>query len=117
MPPPPDERRSCCPVACTLDLIGDRWTLLVVGGQIDGRYRINAVQRTPEGKATNVLTDRLDRRVDAGLVDRRVEPPAKRAEYHLTKAGRSLRPLLGAIRDWGLRHIEGTEARIAPKAT
>ncbi|MEM6567152.1 MAG: helix-turn-helix domain-containing protein [Planctomycetota bacterium] len=104
-------------MACTLDLIGDRWTLLVVRDLFAGRSRFSEFLRSPEGIATNVLTDRLDRLVDAGLVDRRVEPPAKRAEYHLTKAGRSLRPLLGAIRDWGLRHIEGTEARIAPKAT
>ncbi|MEM9381265.1 MAG: helix-turn-helix domain-containing protein [Planctomycetota bacterium] len=112
MTSPSDDRRSCCPVACTLDLIGDRWTLLVVRDLFAGRTRFSEFLRSPEGIATNVLTDRLDRLVEAGLVERHVEPPGKRAAYRLTKAGKSLRPLLGALRDWGLRHIEGTEVRI-----
>lgn len=106
------DRRSCCPVACTLDLIGDRWTLLVIRDLFFGKTHFSELQRGPEGIATNILADRLDLLVERGLVERRTAPSGKRAVYHLTDKGRSLKPVLAAVRDWGLANIDGTAALI-----
>lgn len=106
-------RRSPCPVACTLDLLGDRWTLIVIRDLMLGRTRFAEFLRSPEGIATNILTDRLRRLVAAGLVT--TEASGERAgslSYRLTERGESLRPVLEAIRDWGLANLPGTEARL-----
>ena len=117
MAPTPEDRRSCCPVACTLDLIGDRWTLLVLRDLYCGRTRFSEFQRSPEGIATNILTDRLTLLVEAGLVEKRATASGKRFTYHLTDRGKSLGPLLRAVRDWGLEHIEGTSALVKPEGS
>jgi DNA-binding HxlR family transcriptional regulator len=113
-PPAPDAstRRSCCPVACTLDLIGDRWTLLVVRDLFAGRTRFAEFARAPEGIASNILTQRLEALVANGLVERHAEAGGGHARYHLTARGRSLRPVLEALSAWGLENIKGTEARV-----
>jgi len=112
MNPRADDKRSCCPVACALDLLGDRWTLLVIRDLFFGRSRFSEFQRAPEGIATNILTDRLNLLVGHGLVERRTEPSSRRAGYHLTDKGRSLRPVLVAVKEWGLANIDGTAALI-----
>lgn len=107
------ERRSPCPVACTLDLLGDRWTLLVVRDLVLGRSTFKEFLAAPEGIATNVLSDRLARLEEHGLVERRPNPArADRSTYHLTAKGRSLKKLVRAVATWGLEHIPGTEARL-----
>lgn len=106
------QARSCCPVACTLDLIGDRWTLLVVRDLFAGKTRFADFARAPEGVATNILSTRLNTLVEHGLVEKRIGPTGGHASYHLTKTGKSLGPLLEAIRDWGLAHIGGTKALV-----
>ena len=117
MPPADPPRRSCCPIACTLDLIGDRWTLLVLRDLFAGRTRYSDFQRSPEGIATNILADRLELLVRHDLVDKHAEGLPNRRGHHtyrLTDKGRSLEPVLWAVAHWGLQHIEGTEARIVP---
>ena len=108
------DRRSCCPVACTLDLLGDRWTLLVIRDLFAGKRRFSEFARSPESLATNILADRLELLVTHGLAERVVPEGRKRADYALTDRGRSLESVLGAVARWGLKHIEGTEARLAP---
>ncbi len=105
--------RSPCPLACTLDLIGDKWTLLVIRDLHLGKRYFKEFTESPEGIATNILSDRLARLVDAGLAEKfkSSEPPGRTA-YRLTSKGRSLRPVVNAMVKWGLRHIEGTEARL-----
>jgi DNA-binding HxlR family transcriptional regulator len=94
--------RSPCPVACALDVIGDRWTLLVVRDLRGGKRRYGELLRSAESIPTNILADRLKRLERAGLV-RRVQysahPP--RAEYELTEAGAGLEETLDAIARWG----------------
>ena len=108
-------RRSPCPVACTLDLLGDRWTLLVVRDLFLGRTRFKEFAASPEGIATNVLADRLERLVSQGLVDRLVDgADHQRPRYVLTERGRSLEPVLESVVRWGLENLEGTEARLGP---
>ncbi|MEO0630048.1 MAG: helix-turn-helix domain-containing protein [Planctomycetota bacterium] len=108
------ERRSCCPAACTLDLLGDRWTLLVIRDLFAGKRRYSEFARSPESIATNILADRLELLVTHGLVERVTPEGRKRADYALTEKGRSLEPVIGAVARWGLAHIGGTEAKLAP---
>jgi len=107
------KRRSICPVACSLDLLGDRWTLLVIRDLFAGKSRFGDFLASPEGIATNILATRLQGLQSGGLVV--TEACAERAgamRYQLTPRGMALLPVLGALKDWGLAHIPGTEARI-----
>jgi DNA-binding HxlR family transcriptional regulator len=109
-------KRSVCPVACALDVIGDRWTLLVVRDLACGKRYFNEFCRSPERIATNILADRLERMTGAGLVEKFVseEQPGRDA-YRLTAKGKTLEPVLKAIADWGLAQVEGTRAMLTPK--
>lgn len=106
------DRRSPCPVACSLDLLGDKWTLLVVRDLLLGKTTYTEFQQSPEGIPTNILAERLKRLLAAGIVgkSRYHERPVRYA-YHLTEKGRDLGPVLSALIDWGNRHIPGTVPR------
>ncbi len=104
-------RRSPCPIACSLDLIGDRWTLLVVRDLFYGKTRYGEFLESPEGIPTNVLADRLVELESAGLIKRtpyQTNPP--RYAYALTAKGFALKPVLGVLADWGARHVAGARA-------
>jgi DNA-binding HxlR family transcriptional regulator len=105
--------RSVCPVACTLDLIGDKWTLLVIRDLLFGKAHFKEFMASPEHVATNILTERLVRLSDSGLIERYPSEvfPGREA-YRLTAKGKSLTPLLEQMAAWGLKHIEGTSARL-----
>jgi DNA-binding HxlR family transcriptional regulator len=109
-----ESRRSPCPVACTLDVLGDRWTLLVVRDLYLGRSRFKEFEASPEGIPTNILSERLARLVQQGIVE---QVPAgdtpKRMAYALTEKGKALTPVLRAMRDWGLEWVAGTKALLA----
>ncbi|KAA9166552.1 helix-turn-helix transcriptional regulator [Amycolatopsis acidicola] len=92
-----------CPVARALDLIGDRWSLLIVRDAMDGaRAFTDFQQRT--GIARNILTDRLRRLVERGILGRQAAPTGKRQVYALTADGRDLFTVVVALRQWGERH-------------
>src|SRR5580765_7101177 len=98
-----DDRRSPCPVACSLDILGDRWTLLVVRDLMLGRSRFKDFEASPEGIPTNILSERLERLLGHGIVEQiAAHDGTKRFAYRLTRKGESLRPVLKAVRDWGL---------------
>jgi DNA-binding HxlR family transcriptional regulator len=105
--------RSRCPIAGALDLVGDRWTLLVVRDLLlHDKRRFTEFLASPEGIATNILADRLERLERAGILERRryhEHPP--REEYHPTARGRDLVPVLRELVRWGQRHIAGTAKR------
>ena len=108
-------RRSPCPVACTLDLIGDKWTLLVIRDLACGKSQFKEFLASPEKIATNILADRLARLVEHKLAEKQPTPEsAGRDAYLLTAKGKSLFPVLKAVADWGLAQIKGTEARMKP---
>lgn len=109
------ERRSPCPIACALDLIGDKWTLLVIRDLWCGRTHFKEFLNSPEGIATNILAERLRRLLDEGFVERfsSDEVLGKQA-YRLTKRGQSLVPLLEAVKVWGLAQIKGTKVYMQP---
>lgn len=104
--------RSPCPVACTLDLLGDKWTLLVVRDLLLGKATYSEFQQSPERIPTNILAERLKRLQAAGIVvkERYQERPV-RYRYLLTGKGRDLSPVLSAMIDWGNRYIPGTVSR------
>lgn len=92
-----------CPVARTLDLVGDRWSLLIVRDAMDGaRAFTDFQQRT--GIARNILTDRLRRLVERGILDRETAASGRRQVYTLTQSGRDLFAVVVALRQWGERH-------------
>src|SRR5262249_8342259 len=95
-----------CPVARTLDLIGERWTILILRDLLlHGPRRYQDLQDSLGGVAPNTLSARLKAMEASGLIERELyseHPP--RLEYHLTDRGKSLGPVLKALRDWGRRN-------------
>lgn len=106
------ERRSNCPISFSLDLLGDRWTLLVVRDlALKGRHTFSELQAGGEGIATNILSDRLARLETAGLIEkRRMASDRRRFFYTLTVSGRALMPVLLELIVWGAEHDQETDA-------
>ena len=101
--------RSACPVARTLDLVGDRWSLLVIRDLLVGKKRYGDLLASDEHIPTNILAERLKRLEQAGLLERvpySQHPP--RFEYRLTAEGRGLGRAVDALAIWGLGHFPGT---------
>jgi DNA-binding HxlR family transcriptional regulator len=110
-----EARRSLCPVACALDVVGDRWTLLVIRDLLGGKSRYGDFLASAEKIPTNILADRLRRLEREGLIARvpySTRPP--RMEYHLTPEGRELGRAVDALAKWGLTHCPGTMRCIGP---
>ena len=107
-------KRSPCPVAFSLDIFGDRWTLLVIRDLFFGRTRFKEFAASPEGIPTNILTDRLERLLARGVIEQiPAEDGTKRMAYRLTKKGKALGPILKAMRNWGLTWDKSTRVSIA----
>ena len=103
------KRRSPCPLACGLDLFGDRWTLLVIRDLILGASRFKEFSASPERIPTNILADRLNRLRASGIIEQVAAGDGSRhPAYRLTAKGKALGPVLEAMRDWGLRWEKGT---------
>ncbi|MBT3536647.1 MAG: helix-turn-helix transcriptional regulator [Rhodospirillaceae bacterium] len=104
-----NEPRSGCPIATTLDLLGDRWTLVIVRDMLTGKKRFSEFMDSPERITTNILTSRLADMEASGLVER--SPYQKRPtrfEYGLTEKGLGLLPILQEVCRWGNRHMPET---------
>jgi DNA-binding HxlR family transcriptional regulator len=102
-------RRSACPIANTLDLVGDKWSLLVIRDMLHGKRTYGELADSPEKIPTNILADRLKRLEDAGIIVSSVyqERPTRYA-YALSKKGLALGDVLLAFVKWGKKHIPGT---------
>ena len=102
------ELRSRCPVAGALDIVGDRWTLLVIRDLILGKQRFDEFLQSPENIATNILAQRLRWLVENNLAKRCSDPDdGRKVLYALTPRGESLKPIIKAVAEWGLGSIEG----------
>jgi DNA-binding HxlR family transcriptional regulator len=102
-----------CSIARALEVVGERWTLLIIRDTFLGLSRFDQFQESL-GVAPNVLSDRLNRLVDEGILERRAyseRPP--RSEYRLTKKGRELAVPLLALMQWGDRHLSDKPPRVA----
>ena len=102
-----------CPVASTLELLGDRWTLVVVRDLFLGMTKYGDFQSSPEGIPTNILAERLKRLEALAIVLKeayQTNPP--RYAYTLTPKGRELLPVVRALKEWGLKHVPGTSVPV-----
>ena len=91
-----------CPVEITLQLIGDKWKVLIIRDLLEGTKRFNELRRSVEGITQKVLTSHLRAMEAAGLVNRKVYPEVPpKVEYSLTETGLSLKPVLDAMVAWG----------------
>ena len=97
-----------CPIARSLDLIGERWTILILRDLVRfGPRKFQDFERSLGGISPNTLSARLKRLEDSGIVERRFyEQHPPRAEYMLTTKGRELRPVVKALFDWGQKHTK-----------
>jgi DNA-binding HxlR family transcriptional regulator len=101
--------RSACAVANSLDILGDKWSLLVVRDMLHGKRTYGELALSPERIPTNILADRLERLEGAGIITSTPyqERPVRYA-YTLTPKGRALGEVLLAFVRWGKQHIPGT---------
>lgn len=104
-----DQYRSDCPIASTLDLVGDKWTLLIIRDMLFGAARFSDFVNAAEGIKRNILTDRLRRLEREGLVHRkRYQDKPERYEYRLTQRGAELLPVIQALARWGAANLGHT---------
>ena len=101
--------RSGCSIARTLEIVGDKWTLLIVRDLMwHGKQTFQALEASAEGVPTNILSERLKRLVKWRLVRREAyQKHPVRYAYHLTEAGKSLEPVLLQIMNWGHDYLGG----------
>lgn len=103
---PKSKRRSGCPVSVSLDILGDRWSLLIVRDLMVRGYRtFKEFQQSGEGIATNILADRLQKLEAAKIITAQPEETdGRRINYRLTEKGIDLAPVLLELLLWGARH-------------
>ena len=106
------ESRSGCPINLTVEMLGDRWSLIVLRDMMFGnrRHYRDLMNQSEEGIATNILADRLKMLVEAGMVTKSADPTHKqRAIYSLTEKSIALVPLFAQLGAWGRRYTPATE--------
>lgn len=110
----PDDWRSICPITNTLDLLGDKWTLIIIRDLFLGKHTYSEFQASPEGIPTNILAARLKRMQVNGIIEKEAyqQKPVRYA-YSLTDKGKALAPIVKEIINWGLKHIPGTDDKLA----
>lgn len=105
-------QRSGCPINLTLEMLGDRWSLIVIRDLMFGnrRHFRELLSQSEEGIASNILADRLRRLTENGLLSRRDDPSHKqKGIYSLTEPSIQLVPLLAQMGAWGRRHTRVSE--------
>ena len=101
--------RSLCPVSCLLELIGDKWTLLVIRDLLFDKHTFKDLQSSPEKIPTNILAERLKRLERSQLVRRELyQERPKRYAYYLTDKGQELEAVMMSMMVWSNKHIPDT---------
>jgi len=101
-------KRSGCPLSCSLDLVGDKWSLLIIRDMMFfGKSTYNEFLDSSEGISTNILSDRLVKLTEDGLIT--FSGTAKRKKYTLTKMGADVRPILESIGMFGTKYFKGSK--------
>ena len=110
-----DHRQSGCGVAFGLDIFGDKWTLVVVRDMIlSGKRHFNEFSASSEKMATNILSDRLKRLEEEGVVNKVIDPDnVSKFIYELTAKGKELIPVVLEIMLWGSKHVANPNAPAA----
>lgn len=108
------DTRSTCPISTGLEIVGDRWTLLVIRDMMfAGKRHFREFLQSEEGVSSNVLSDRLAMLVERGLVTRADDPThAQKAIYSLTEQGIALLPVIASLSKWTQNHFP--ETRLPP---
>jgi len=108
---PAQTTRSICPISNSLDIVGDRWTLLVIRDMlIFGKHEYHEFMHADEGISTNILAERLKRLLTAEIVKVRAHPTNKtRKLYYLTAKGKALLPLMLEMAFWGGQYLEASK--------
>lgn len=96
-----------CPTARAVEILGDRWTLLIVRDLIGGAQHFNQLERGLPGISRALLADRLRRLQRAGVVQRYGDPKHRKTHYELTQAGEELSPVVASLTHWGARWAFG----------
>jgi DNA-binding HxlR family transcriptional regulator len=107
-----DDQRSGCPINLTLEVIGDKWSLLIIRDMIFGnrRHFRELLTQSEEGIASNILADRLKTLMERGIITKADDPSHKqKAIYSLTEQGIELVPILAQMSSWGLKYLPVTE--------
>lgn len=103
----PKEELPACPVATTVQLIGNKWKLLIMRNLLVRPWRFNELQKSLEGISQKVLTDNLRSMETDGIIIRTVFPEVPpRVEYSLSELGESMRPILDSMQAWGNSYKE-----------
>lgn len=103
--------RSRCPIAVTLDTLGDKWSLVILRDLFSGKRRFSDFLQSPEGIKRNILAERLKRLESAGIVRRvRYQERPERFEYRLTRKGAELLGVLQAMSRWARDHVDGVSS-------
>lgn len=109
--------RSPCPVSAVLDILGDKWTLIIVRDLLLGKKTYGELQNSPEGIPSNILADRLKKLQLVGIVAKQLyQEKPKRYQYKLTEKGQELLPMIIELVRWGLKHVPGTDVSEDVKA-
>lgn len=96
------EELPSCPVAITVQLIGNKWKLLILRNLLERPWRFNELHRSLKGISQKVLTESLRSMESDGIIIRTVFPEVPpRVEYSLSELGESMRPILDAMKEWG----------------
>jgi len=112
---PTEFKRSICPVACALDIFGDKWTLLIIRDLFAGKKTYSEFNRSPENIPTNILAARLKLLLEHEILEKvAYQQNPVRYEYLLTDKGKEIGHIIGAIAQWGEKHIPGTQALMKP---
>jgi len=96
-----------CPIAKATEILGERWTILIIRELLLGTSRFSDFQRALSQISPTLLTQRLGQLVDHGLVIRKPSPAGKRPEYFLTASGKELGPIISELAVWGMRWARG----------
>jgi DNA-binding HxlR family transcriptional regulator len=112
MPKPLKKQRSACPITNSLDILGDRWSLVLVRDlMFRGKREYGELLNSEEGISSSVLADRLEQLQNTGMIRKTGHPDdLKKYRYHLTEKGIELLPLMINLALWGIRHVSGTFA-------
>lgn len=106
------DNRSGCPINLTMEILGDRWSLVILRDMMFGnrRHFRDLLENSMEGIASNILSARLKRLVDAGLLSRKDDPSHRqKVIYSLTEPAIQLVPIMATVGAWGRRHLPATK--------
>ena len=106
-----DDQRSGCPINLTLEMLGDKWSLLIIRDMIfGGKRHFRELLRSEEGISSNILADRLKMLTEMGMLTKRDDPSHKqKAIYSLTEKAIALVPVLAQVGAWGRKHLPASE--------